>query len=231
MNARQIPFTWAAGAVMTALIAGAALRGALADPPKPDSTSPTDGPPSVGVVRTSSPGPKRWLDGVPSGFSHDEDGAQAAAVTFSSLAGSLVNANPASVDSIVSAISTKASAAQRVAATVAALDALRSRLAGGTGPIVLVQAPVLIRTDDYSDAKASITMWTTTVVARRGVADPQSTWSTITLELLWERGDWRLDQETTLSGPTPDQSTDAAPPSFDAFEAALHGSRPVGSAR
>ena len=76
----------------------------------------------------------RQIDGVPSGFSHDEDGAQAAAVTFSSLAGSLVNANPASVDSIVSAISTKASAAQRVAATVAALDALRSRLAGGTGP-------------------------------------------------------------------------------------------------
>ena len=182
-------------------------------------------------MRTSATGPKRWIDGIPSGFAHDEDGALAAATTFITLGGSLVNAGPAAVRPVISAISASSTAERRVAETVVALDDLRSRLSGGTGPVVLVHAPVMVRIDDYSDERASITMWTTTVLARRGVADPQSTWSTVTFELVWERGDWRLLSETSVAVPTPDQSSDAVRPSFDEFESAVRGSHAVGGGR
>ena len=232
MIGRRIPIAWVAAATAIALVAGAALRGAISEPASETTSTPTDGPTATrGVVRTSATGPKRWIDGIPSGFAHDEDGALAASTTFITLGGSVVNAGPAAVRPVISAISASSTAERRVAETVVALDDLRSRLSGGTGPVVLVQAPVMVRIDDYSDERASITMWTTTVLARRGVADPQSTWSTVTFELVWERGDWRLLSETSIAGPTPDQSSDAVPPSFDEFESALRGSRPIGSER
>lgn len=213
------------------MVAGAAIRGAFARPePTPPETTPAD-PATSGIVRTESAGPRRWINGVPSGFSRDEDGARSAAITYGTLAGALVNTAPIAVEPIIGSISTASTRSRRIADVNTALDTLRTRVAGGAGPIVVVQAPVLVRVDSYAERRAVVTSWMTTVVARQGVADPQSTWSTITAVLLWERGDWRLESERIVPGPTPDQSVDSAPPTYDEFASTLRGARQVWGAQ
>ena len=97
-------------------------------------------------------------------------------------------------------------------------DAVRQRLAGGNGPYATYQSPVLVRIDSFDDDEATVTLWLVSVVMRRGIAEPQSTWTTVSLTLSWERDDWRLASERSIDGPTPDQSVDEAPISVEEFE-------------
>ena len=50
------------------------------------------------------------------------------------------------------------------------------------------------------------------VIGAPGVGVPRQAWRTVTVDLAWERDDWRIDRWTSEPGPTPvlDELTDTA---------------------
>ena len=71
--------------------------------------------------------------------------------------------------------------------------------------------------------EARVSVWTVTVLSAAKVAAPQSEWMTVTVDLRWVHGDWRVDDVRDVLGPTPmmgpkDRAWDAEP-----FDDALDG--------
>lgn len=223
MSGRTISLRAAVVTISIAAVAGATIRGAVGG---------ADSQPIAndGAERPSNnnpAGPRRWVEGAPSGFSRNAEGAQAAAAAYATLGGTLLNADPISLRRLTSSISTADSSAEKAKDLQESAEAVRQRLAGGTGPYSTYQAPVLVRVDAFDRNAATITLWVVSVLMRRDIAEPQSTWSTVTLHLEWEKDDWRLASQTTVEGPTPDQSIDDPPISIDEFEDRLRGARQV----
>lgn len=223
MSGRTIPVRAVVVAMTVAAVAGAALRGAVEERPSARAKVDVGTSPS----RLVAAGPRRWVDGAPSGFSRNVEGARAAAVAYSTLGGTVLNLDPITLRRVASSISTSETAANRAQTLQESSDAVRQRLAGGNGPYATYQSPVLVRIDSFDDDQATVTLWLVSVVMRRDIAEPQSTWTTVTLTLDWERDDWRLASERSIDGPTPDQSVDEAPISVEEFEQRLEGAQPM----
>ena len=97
----------------------------------------------------------------------------------------------------------------------------REQLAASTGASWV--DPLAWRVEAYSNARASVAVWTVTVLSAQGVAVPQSEWMTVTVDLEWVEGDWRITAIRDRPGPTPiasprDEPWDAVP-----FAEALEG--------
>ena len=71
-------------------------------------------------------------------------------------------------------------------------------------------------------------LWVVTILSAADVAMPQSEWRTVTLELRWERGDWRVDGITDVAGPTPMVGPRDRPWAPEPFADALAGFVRVG---
>ncbi|HMQ25916.1 MAG TPA: hypothetical protein PKA98_08005, partial [Acidimicrobiales bacterium] len=92
----------------------------------------------------------------------------------------------------------------------------REQLAQSSGRIWWLVRPLAWRVDDYRDTNARVSVWTVTILSAAGVAAPQSEFLTVTLDLAWVDGDWRVDAVRDTPGPTPvtgphDQPWDAEP--------------------
>jgi hypothetical protein len=99
----------------------------------------------------------------------------------------------------------------------------REQLAQSSGPIWWLVRPLAWRVDDFRDTQARVSVWTVTILSAASVAAPQSEFLTVTLDLSWVDGDWRVDGVRDTPGPTPitgphDQPWDAEP-----FDQALDG--------
>ena len=69
--------------------------------------------------------------------------------------------------------------------------------------IVLRAAPVGYRVERYSQLAATIAVWYVGVVGSGATVQPQQSWRTETVELVWERGAWRVDSFASTVGPIP----------------------------
>ncbi|MGQ0823768.1 MAG: hypothetical protein ACT4OX_01850 [Actinomycetota bacterium] len=99
----------------------------------------------------------------------------------------------------------------------------REQLAQSSGRIWWLVRPLAWRVDSFRDNDARVSVWTVTILSAAGVAAPQSEFMTVTLDLAWVDGDWRVDGVRDTAGPTPmsgphDQPWDAEP-----FDRALDG--------
>jgi hypothetical protein len=79
------------------------------------------------------------------------------------------------------------------------------------------------RVEHHDADEARVSVWVITILSASEVAAPQSEFMTITLDLAWVDGDWRVDGVRDAPGPTPlsgpqDQPWDAEP-----FDDALDG--------
>ena len=54
-----------------------------------------------------------------------------------------------------------------------------------------------------TDHAAQVEVWSVLVVGVADVGAPRQAWRTVTVELVWEAGDWRVDGWTPQPGPTP----------------------------
>ncbi|MPY92503.1 MAG: hypothetical protein GEV08_05365 [Acidimicrobiia bacterium] len=48
-----------------------------------------------------------------------------------------------------------------------------------------------------------VEVWVVSIIVVPEMAAPRQVWRTVTVELAWETGDWRVDGWATVSGPTP----------------------------
>lgn len=214
----------AAGAVVT-LAAGAFLVRLTRD----SSSSPNraDTPPAAEAPRPTPPagasGPAGEAAGVPVGFAADEPGAVAAAVAYATASQRWLYFTDDEIEAAITEIATPVAAARLAQDVVADISMARDQLAHSSGRVWWLVRPLAWRVDDFRDTGARVAVWTVTVLSAVGVAAPQSEFLTVTLDLAWVDGDWRVDAVRDTPGPTPitgphDQPWDAEP-----FDRALHG--------
>lgn len=199
---------------VAALVAGVVLWG---QPPRsqrtrvaaPTITSPPAasqsndvGPRHDPVAATAgASGPTTSVDGVPMGYSHDQHGARAAALTFVEMA-----------ESVIEMEEPAAEAAQREMASTSAADALvadlkskltKVRAGWPAGSLTYRVAPLAVRVIGQGPDSVKADVWYVGVLAGRNVVTSEQ-WSTESFHLVWERGDWRVDSDTLVAGPRPD---------------------------
>lgn len=207
---------FASGLLIALLLPG---RGSGNDESTAAATAETSDP----ATAAAAPGPTTVREGVPAGFARTEAGAVAAAASFVCTGQALLDMDPLSAEQAVRQLSAEASADELVRHHLTQLDAARDVLSGGSGPIVYRQSAIAWRVEAYDDDRARVAIWNVGVLSRDGVAPPQAGWSTSIVELVWERGDWRVWGETIRPGPTPIANDSDAPATSAALAAELAG--------
>ncbi|MEE1767999.1 hypothetical protein PUR34_07320 [Streptomyces sp. JV185] len=151
---------------------------------------------------------------IPSGFAHDEQGAQSAA---SNYAVALVSADilkssrraeivrqvfvPARVDELEANFNR---AYNKEFLSKIGLDENGNAAAGMT--YVSRTAPVGTKVTQSAGASATVEVWCTGVFGTAGVSSTNpvsSDWFTMTLRLQWDRNDWKVDSFSQKEGPAP----------------------------
>ncbi|MGW2298593.1 hypothetical protein [Streptomyces violaceorubidus] len=174
----------------------ASAEGGDGDKPKTSSTAPSGTRP------------------VQSGFAHDEQGAQSAAANY---AVTLVSADifkPAQRAEIVRQVFV----ADKQAALAAKFDQVysdeflrsigldKNGNATGGNTYVSRTMPIGAKTTQYSDTTAKVDVWCTGVFGTAGektTTPVSSDWFTMTLQLRWVDGDWKVESFSQKDGPAP----------------------------
>jgi len=195
-----------------------------------DGSSRTTPPPAVMPGAPSgqqAPGPSKIVEGVPAGFPATEAGAVAAASAFVTTGQALINMDPLAAEQAVRQVAAASSADRQVETVLSDLRGLRQTLREGTGPVVFRQASIAARVVRSDAARARVAVWNVGILSRSGVASPQATWQVSTFDLVWERGDWRVEGETVSPGPAPTLDDSAVPATSAQFASGLEGFRPL----
>jgi hypothetical protein len=194
--------------VMTALAFRAAGGGVGLDPA-------TRSAPAARPGAASSSGRGARSDLVASGFSPDASGAAEAATSYLSTLERLVHTGPVDRATALRRLSASdaGTVVQNALDGLATLDALTTE-ARRTQPdarLVLREAPVAYDVSTTGAARARVRLWTVAVVLIEGRTEPREVWSTNTVDLVWEDGDWRVADWARRLGPVPTAQADPTP--------------------
>jgi hypothetical protein len=164
-----------------------------------------------------------WSGPAAGGFGRDEGGAVAAALAHSAGSQRWLYLGERELAEAVAQISAPQSVDDLVAEVVEETGTAQDELAKSEGPVWWWVDPLAWRVETYSDHEARVAVWTVTVLSAQAVAVPQSEWMTVTVDLEWVEGDWRVTTIGDRPGPTPiasprDEPWDAVP-----FAEALEG--------
>ncbi|MFD9027629.1 hypothetical protein [Streptomyces parvulus] len=177
-----------------------------------DSASPDDEA-AAGNPKTSATAPSGTRP-VQSGFAHDEQGAQSAAANYAVALVSADILKPSRRDEIVRQVFVadkqaalgdkfdKAYSKQFLSSI--GLDANGNATRGST--YVSRTMPIGTKASQYTDASATVDVWCTGVFGTAGekTTNPVSSdWFTMTLQLRWVDGDWKVDSFSQKDGPAP----------------------------
>jgi hypothetical protein len=176
-------------------------------------------------------GPVRTAQGVPAGFSRSERGAVAAAEAYVGTGQTLLDMDPLAAEKALRQMATTDSAEEQVDRVLDRLSQVRQVLAYGSGPIVFRQGVIAWRVDSYSAERVRVAVWHVGVLSREGAAPPQAGWATSTVELVWERDDWKIAEESVVPGPAPILNDSVAPATATLLQTALDGFTDFGSGR
>ncbi|MEW2397925.1 hypothetical protein [Streptomyces sp. NPDC046862] len=152
--------------------------------------------------------------GIPSGFPHSEQGVESAAANYAVVLVSADILKPARRPEIVRQVfdADKASELERSLDQVydkafldkVGLDENGDAPKGDT--YVSRTMPVGTKATDYADSTATVEVWCTGVYGMTGESSDNpvtSDWFTMTLQLRWTDGDWKVDSFSQKEGPAP----------------------------
>ncbi|MFI1660518.1 hypothetical protein ACH4ZU_37285 [Streptomyces sp. NPDC020472] len=152
---------------------------------------------------------------IPTGYSHDDQGAQSAATNYAVALGSAEMFSASTRDEIVHAVYAPAVAAARQSDLdkVYADKGFLSRIGlqdDGSAPqgmtFISRTVPVGARVDSYTDDRATVSVWYSSLfgMAGEGSKNPVSeAWYTGSYELQWVDGDWKVTGFDQKEGPVP----------------------------
>lgn len=161
-------------------------------------------------------GPASVLHGVPVGYEHSEEGAVSAAANFARV---MANVGGGQED-YIKAWSTMAAPAWRLEARELAETGFDFTIDRYGSDGTFSYSPIRYRLDEYSPTGATVDLWGVTVAAA-GSRTIEESWTSLTLDLTWISGDWRLSGQESATGPSPQlvQAGEVEPPSsLDGFE-------------
>lgn len=216
--------------LLIAAIAFANRGGGEGDTDNTSGTSPTSdnrNPTSATGVR-----PVTGKNGqIPTGFAHDEQGAQSAAANFSVALVSADILKPDRRREIVRQLFVQDKVVELEASFDKAynrdfldklgLDANGNAAAGLT--YVSRTAPVGTKVTQFSEGAATVEVWCTGVFGTAGVSSTNpvtNDWFTITLALRWADNDWKVETFSQKEGPAP-VNTDRTASDADAIAKAV----------
>ncbi|MFF9853710.1 hypothetical protein [Streptomyces litmocidini] len=168
---------------------------------------------------------------IPTGYSHDDQGAQSAATNYAVALGSAEMFNAAGRNEIVSTVYTLEAAASQQDALDKAYSSKEfltaiGLQADGTAPpgttFISRVVPAGSKVESYADDRATVSVWYSSLFGLAGEAskNPVSeAWYTDTFELRWTAGDWKVTKSTQKDGPVPvarDQRASSAQDMADA---------------
>lgn len=120
-------------------------------------------------------------------------------------------------------------AADRLVTDVTAEVALvRDALRQSTGRIWWIVRPLAWRVEAFDGRRASVSVWTASILSASDVALPQSDWFTSRFDLEWLDGTWRLAATRDEPGPTPQLGGRDKPWQPEPFDDALAGFTRIG---
>ncbi|WP_077799280.1 hypothetical protein [Streptomyces sp. JHA26] len=176
---------------------------ATGDKPKTSATAPSGEQP----VDTKTAG-------IPSGFTHDQQGAQSAAANYAVALVSADILKPARRAEMIQQVfvADKQAALSDKFAKAYTKEFLRdigldqNGNATGGNTYVSRTLPIGTKTTSYSETAASVDVWCTGVFGTAGAESTNpvsSDWFTMTLQLRWANGDWKVDSFSQQDGPAP----------------------------
>ena len=148
----------------------------------------------------SGPGPFAETDGVPTGYARTEAGAVSAAVNFSLITASADLEDPAS---LISAMETAAAPAWREEARAQASAGHEFMVRRYGGGAELSSTPVRYDVERFSPQEAVVKLWTVSVASGSRGPTVHEVWGTLTVQLAWVEGDWRVTGNRSSPGPVP----------------------------
>ena len=212
-------------AALVLLALGIAVGRRIASP-RESSPHVVDGTLLPGTSRTLSPRSRAVLMPTRAGA------VKAAARSITAFDGDIL-LEPVRLRAVVARIASAASRARLVEAFDQASVQTRAKLGADTVPrpaIVLRSIPIGYRVERYSAAAATIAVWYVGIVGSGATVQPQQSWRTQIVTLVWEGGAWKVRSFESAAGPTPPLSTAeiaeppgelfAAIPRFEEFERA-----------
>ncbi|WP_328943483.1 hypothetical protein OG259_19805 [Streptomyces sp. NBC_00250] len=180
-----------------------------------DAAPSSDTPGKTAATAATGTRPVTGKNGhIPTGYAHDDQGAQSAATNYAVALGSVgmfqdgpredivrSTHDPAVTDDLLKRLDTSYTA--EFLSSIG-LDANGSAPSGLT--FVSRTIPVGAKVRDYTDTSATVDVWCTGLVGLAGTGSTKpvtSTWFTLTQKLTWVGGDWRITSSTQAEGPTP----------------------------
>ncbi|WP_068270042.1 hypothetical protein [Aldersonia kunmingensis] len=208
------PFRWVTiglvGLILLAVL-GLGVRG-CSDTNDDTPTGEQGGIGAPSAIRTAH-GPTGIVEGVPTGYSRDPDGAATAAV----------NTVQALDEAFSGRISMDTVMRSRVssAASTGALKLVEDGRHPVPGPGTLTIAPAAVTVTSFSEDAAKVSIWEmSTAQYSITPTDPKAVrvaWSTDEVSLVWEDGDWKLQDKIFRTGPDPSDPAVTAPPTGSAL--------------
>lgn len=201
------------------LVAGVAVTRFAGSGNRPDSSTdvqaaaePTPRP----SVADGAAGPTLERAGLDVGFSDDEAGAVAAAVSYATASQRWLYFTDDEIRAAVAEIATPTAAARMADDLVLDVSMARDQLGASSGRVWWLVRPLAWRVERFDGDEARVAVWVVTILSAAEVAAPQSEFMTVTVDLAWFDGDWRVDGVRDHPGPTPmtgpqDQPWDAVP--------------------
>lgn len=160
---------------------------------------------------------------------HSRSGAVAAAARSITAFGGTVLLEPSRLRALVARIASTRSRPRLIDAFEEASARTRAKLGTDTAPrpvIILRAIPAGYRIEGYGPTSATVAVWYVGIVGSGASVQPQESWRTETISLVWERGAWKVDSFASAAGPSPAPATAKAEapgvlfsviPSFEPF--------------
>ena len=163
--------------------------------------------------------PTRGID-VGSGYARTSQGAAAAATAYVSALDGPALLDAPRLRKTLAAIASAESRDALVRAYEEAATQTRQQLGVGTAPepvLILRAVPVGYRIDRFTPDAATVSLWRVGIVGSGATVEPQQSWRTETVSLVWERGGWKVASFRSSPGPTPPLAPSAATPASELF--------------
>jgi hypothetical protein len=148
--------------------------------------------------------------------------ALAAGVADATLMARLFPLDPAAARAVLDGVASDSYRDELLAAVSAELVPLQREVAGLAGQPIYRQAVLATDLSVYAPPQARVAAWLMLTAGQAGVDDnATATFATVTVELVFEHGAWKLDHTSEQPGPSPEVRD--APSSVDSLVSRLDG--------
>jgi hypothetical protein len=211
-------------AALALLALGIGIGSRIATPGRGTSPRPATG---SAIPRSRTPPPPRARP------ARTQEGAVAAAASAVELLDGPALLDATRIRRLVGRIAAASARSTLERAYVQGAVEVRARLAVDSVPapvVILRSALVGYRVDSYTPSSAEVAIWRVGIVGSGASIEPQQSWRTETVSLVWEHG-WKVTSFASTAGPTPPLPQAAEPsrpghlfaeiPRFEPFTHAL----------